>query len=300
MLKRNALWPSTRIPLPGTGRVAPIDRVSRHRSTLQVSLLLLSGLLLWGCTGSDEPHDNDAMSIQTADVAKPIPPQVRERIVAIAAEPSDLNSVDINDGQGSQQLNVAKLLRQVGVLKLLSEYIINIPPSAESIAGWEANKASIASSHHFAQSDTEDQMKHQFEKRILGAAQSAMDSLPSTNTQALHDAFFEVLEQCGRDSPWPEVELFEMYDGRSYDIMEHLIGPTFGMSYFEYQQLRHECARYATTYPKLEPTTRDKLLAQQRTHYAMIVLDRLDNKLPLVQIPAEYQAQVDELRRNGW
>ena len=128
-----------------------------------------------------------------------------------------------------------------------------------------------------------------------------MSTLPEIDGAAvLHEAFYGVLEQCGRASAWPDVELFVMGGGRGYDVEPHLIEPTFGLTYFEYQQLRHQCARYAATYPTLDPVVRDKLLAPQRGHYAQAILDSLDNELPLVEVPPRYQDEIDDLRANGW
>ena len=62
----------------------------------------------------------------------------------------------------------------------------------------------------------------------------------------------------------------------------------------------HMCGRYAAIYPTLDSETRDDLLASQRARYAEVILDVLDNVLPAVEVPAEYQDQVNDLRANGW
>lgn len=214
-------------------------------------------------------------------------------------DPRRLSDSEVNDGPGSQQLGVSMLLGEVGVIELLDRYIINIPSSAEFIAGWETNKAWVANYYTYLNSDATSKLQGAFEDRILSAASTAMESSPEAD-QVLHAAFFAILEACGRASDWPEVQLFEMHDGRGYDLMSHLIEPTFGMTYFEYQQLRHQCARYAATYPTLDPAVRDKLLKPQREHFAEVILRRLDSELPVVEVPAHYQDEIDELRANGW
>ncbi len=216
-------------------------------------------------------------------------------------DPRNLTDVDLNDGPGTQELGASKLLREIGVMELMDSYIINIPPSAQFIARWDANKAAVSNLYYFADAGDAAEIVDTFESSILGWAQGAMGALPEAgDAQELHDAFFDVLEACGRASAWPEVELFVLHEGRGGDMMSHLIEPTFGMTYFEYQELRHKCARYAATYPTLEPSVRDDLLAPQRAHYARVILDRLDNELPLVEIPTRYQAEIDDLRANGW
>ena len=254
------------------------------------------GVLLWGCTGS--PADSE---VTTPAVEHSVPAEVAQLPDYAGLDPEDdprqLDFSELNDGPGSQEFGASKLLREVGVIELLESYIINIPPSAKFIAGWEANKASISSFFYYADAE----IMSYFESSVLRFADYASGSLPfAAFSQTLHDAFFEVLEACGRASAWPEVELFVLHQGRGGDIDPGLIEPTFGLSYFEYQQLRHQCARYAATYPTLDPEVRDKLLVPQREHYATVILDRLDNELPLVEVPAAYQAEIDELRADGW
>ncbi|MCY3948385.1 MAG: hypothetical protein OXF61_04210 [Acidimicrobiaceae bacterium] len=196
---------------------------------------------------------------------------------------------------------MSELLREVGVVELLEGYIINIPPSASFIAKWETNKASVSTFHSYADAGADDKIIGAFEARLLRSAEDAMSPLPEVDdARVLHDAFYGVLEQCGRASAWPDVELFLLHQGRGGDMMEHLIEPTFGLTYFEYQQLRHQCARYAATYPTLDPGERDRLLAPQRAHFARVILDRLDNELPRVEVPDRYQAEIGDLRANGW
>ena len=122
----------------------------------------------------------------------------------------------------------------------------------------------------------------------------------ATEPGVLHEAFFSVLVQCGRESPWPKVELFVMGQGFAGDYLPHLVERDFDISHFEYYELLHVCGRYAATYPTLDPEVRDGLLAPQRARYAEVILDVLDNLLPAVEVPVEYQAEVDDLRQNGW
>lgn len=284
------------------------------RRILALWLLLGGAVAMFGCSGSPDSEGDEATSSQTSVTAGPsLPPEDRHVVPAAVAQlpnyesldpqddPRNLSDVDLNDGPGTRELGASKLLREVGVIVLLDSYIINIPPSAEFIAGWETNKASVSNFYHYADADVGTRLVGDFETRVLQSAESAMESLLNTDgTAVLHDAFFQVLEACGRASAWPDVELFEMHLRRGYDIMSHLIEPTFGLTYFEYQQLRHQCARYAATYPTLDPAVRDELLAPQRAHYAGVVLDRLDNELPVVEVPPEYQAEIEDLRANGW
>ena len=292
----------------------------RRRAAVLRRALSLGGaaaVLLWSCTSTPAPADSEAAQ-QTAQHRAPVergesPPAVEITVPAEVARLPDYESLDPQDdprqlsfddlihGPGSQEFGASKLLREVGVVEMLRDYIINVPPSAEFIAGAEATMASLSTYEFYVGADADGKVMEYFESSMLRFARHAMDTLPfAAASQTLHDAFFEVLEACGRASAWPEVELFEMHNGRGYDIMEHLIEPTFGLTFFEYEQLRHQCARYAATYPTLDPEVRDKLLKSQREHFAEVILRRLDDELPVVEIPPRYQAEIDDLRANGW
>ena len=281
--------PRSAAALMGEGSVLTgVRRVSSGRFAARgLSLLLGAALILWGC--ADPPVPADVARLPDYASLDPLD------------DPRRLSQTDLNKGPGSQELGASKLLREVGAIELLEGYIINIPPSAQFIARWEANKAAVSTFDSYADAGAGDKIIGVFEARVLGSAQGAMSTLPEIDGAAvLHEAFYGVLEQCGRASAWPDVELFVMGGGRGYDVEPHLIEPTFGLTYFEYQQLRHQCARYAATYPTLDPVVRDKLLAPQRGHYAQAILDSLDNELPLVEVPPRYQDEIDDLRANGW
>ena len=189
------------------------------------------------------------------------------------------------------------------MLELLEGYIINVPPTAAFIAGVETSRSRRASRyiHADAEAGTEGEMVMRFEREVLYHARAAFRSLPEGDwSQVLHDEFFGALEQCGRRSRWPDVELFLMSEGgHGYDMVPDLVEPTFGLSYFEYLELRHECARYAATYPGLDEALRDQLLQPQREHYERAVVEGLAAN-PGVEVPERYRAEWDRLLTEGW
>ena len=298
----------------GGGRPANLSRFSARG----LSLLLGGALILWGCARSPAADSEnptsaversvpaDSETVGSSAVVHVVPEGIAQLpnfdlVVDTADDPRDFSIEEINDGPATQQLGAAKLLRDNGVIGLLEDYIINVPPSAESIARWDLTKSWVANLYRNDGAEPAQQAVGDFENRMLSSALGSLDLLAQRmGSQRLHDAFFGVLEACSRASAWPEVELFVMGEGRGYDIEPHLIEPMFGLTYFEYQQLRHQCARYAATYPTLDPEERDRLLAPQREHFARVILDRLDNELPRVEVPDRYQAEIDDLRANGW
>ena len=208
--------------------------------------------------------------------------------------------LELNLGPGVLELGVSKLLEEVGVLELLGSYVINVPPTAAFISDFEISKAMIASDYISARVGDDYETLRAFEMKVLYQTIAATSSVPEgAGSRVLHEAFFEVLADCGRDSAWPEVELFVMGDGRGYDVFPEIVESSFGLSYYEYQQLKHECARRAAAYPTLDEVTRDELLAPQRDHYTQAVLDGLAAN-PHIEVPAKYRDEVDKLMRAGW
>ncbi len=211
-------------------------------------------------------------------------------------DPRELSDLELLDVPGVLELSAARLVQELGVLGFLEAYIIDIPPTARFITDFEISRAWSASSYIAGN----DQATSAFESDVFYFTRAATSSLlEEGGSRVLHYAFFEALEECARDSRWPEVELFVIADGRGYDVFPEIIEPTFGMSYYEFQELKHECARYAVTYPSLDEATRDELLAPQREHYSRAIVDALAAS-PHVEVPARYRAEWDELVAQGW
>lgn len=257
--------------------------------------------LLWGCTGTSGPDGIEAVPSPTAQSDNAAEPEAT-LLGESAVDLRELSRLELVEGPGAQELAVSGLLRELGVVHLLESYLINIPPAAEFLVNFELFATGSANRHFYAEADASDEALFAFETRMRQSAGAAAESLPRTvGLGVLDEAFFDVLEQCSQDSAWPDVELFEMHNGRGFPpVPAELIESEFGISLFEYLQLRHECSRHAATYPTLDPAVRDQLLAPQRAHFAEVILDRLDNELPLVEVPARYQAEIEDLRTNGW
>ena len=269
-------------------------------------LVLAGAVMVAGCAGRAAGNGaNDPVTLSGAEVGPP----VGVGSVDWDAIPDELRAMDLTEvhaGYAALHHGVSKLLVEVGALELLDSYLIDVPPSAGYFAIWEMGTAASASHDLYGASSPR---RYQFERRVLGAGRNAMNTSPLARDisgalreeyAVLHDAFFEVFEQCGRDSPWPEVELFVMGDGYAGDYPPPLFESDFALSYFEYKELLHACGRYAATYPTLDPKIRDELLAPQRAHFATTVLKSLRDPLPVVEVPSRYQAEIDNLRDNGW
>ena len=290
------------------------SRLGRGRTAVRpgVGVLCAAGALwllvvgsVGGCSGMRQGAGNTGerpeQTAQPAVSSVVAAPGSDEAASEVARDPRELSPSELIEGPGVLELGVSKRLTEIGVLELLESYIINVPPTASFISIFETAKAWEASYHNNANAGAEAEVLYRFEGAVLSAASFAYDSVPpSSGSQVLHDAFFAVLEDCGRGSRWPEVELFVMSDGRGYDVLPESVEPSFGMSYFEYQQLKHECARLAASYPTLDEAVRDELLKPQREHYARAVIEELSTANPPVEVPARYRDELDELLANGW
>ena len=197
------------------------------------------------------------------------------------------------------ELGVSKYFSEVGVMELLKNYLVNVPPTAEFISRFEITNSSAARRHLYSEAAAKPVLQNSFETVVLSQALSAVGSLTqSSGPQVLHDEFFQAFEECGRDSRWPDVELFELSNGKGYDLVPEVIEHNHEISYYEYQLLKHECARYAATYPNLDKSIRDELLAPQREHYARVVVDGILNQGIIV--PKIYRDEWNELVKSGW
>lgn len=215
-----------------------------------------------------------------------------------------------NSPRALQKLGAFRLMREVGVLELINSYVANIPRSAVYISSIEMNAIGAGNVWELESGDGTREQEIRFENSVVGAVVNGiLDTLPSLEgDDRLSDEFFAALEDCARDTVGSDVDLFVIRDGLGQDprndesVFDALSAHDYisGLSYFEYLEVLHACARHAATYPMLEPEIRDGLLAPQHAYFARVVLEHLDNEISSGDVPARYQTEVDELRRSGW
>ena len=143
--------------LPGVGRCRLAGAV----------WLVVGVVLLGGCSGSD----------QRGDGAVTQPQQGLDEMGAVVKDPRELSYVELHNGAGVLELGVSKLLEEVGVMELLSSYIINVPWSAEFISGFETSKGSVASLFINADGGAEGDVVRRFESEVLYHVSGAVSSL---------------------------------------------------------------------------------------------------------------------------
>ncbi len=265
---------------------------------LTVMLMVLTGLLA-GCSGAQRSTYENALSL---DVEQSGVSSATSGSANVASEFDlyDRNRRELRDGPAVQHLGVARMLRNIGVMELLSSYIVNVPRGAFFLPNFELQAAMSASRIAHGDASAEARLLWDFEREMLSIVRSAelFWSPAPTEVDLLHKAFFEVFEQCGRDSPWPDAKMADREGNSASDVL--YLEPDWSILLYEYRELLHVCGRYAATYPTLEPDIRDELLVAQRTYFAQEIINRLnDDRWPL-EVPQKYQAEIEDLHMNGW
>lgn len=239
----------------------------------------------------------------------------------LEAEPVDPRELSraglFESGPARQQLSGFKFLRENDVFEYLESYVIDVPPAASFVPGTGLNMTISGLLHDLETGDSDNAQVLRFEIEVLhealhealGAIEDRMRSTPSSQRLGtLDEAFFDALEACGHDAAGPDMQLFVLRDGIAWDpqydgvIVQNALQRDYihGLSYYEYLELLHNCARQAATYPTLDPAARDELLNPQRTHYATAILRYIEDQIPPAEIPESYREEIEDLRENGW
>ena len=182
-------------------------------------------------------------------------------------------------GQDSpQQYSIEELALDI----LVDEYAESVNPFARYRTAQERQEAD-------AQGDRLDGSEYErertfFETRINMILVGAGDTLPSDvarGSGVLHDALNEAKDQCATEKGWPGLQLYDISQemGEQYER-------DYGLTLDMLLDLRHECSKYAATYPTLDPQYRDQLLAKRRDHYMQAVRDWIAANPELV-VPVE-------------
>ncbi|WP_419840939.1 hypothetical protein [Candidatus Poriferisodalis sp.] len=232
----------------------------------------------------------------------------------------DLDTLTYDDLHGpvpgtAQRLSVYAHFEDVGVLEFVEDYIAGFPNQAWRVALDELAMVQIGNYVAFEASldvdspTHQDQQRLRFERAVIGVAGTVVEEVASKHGdyQILLDAFHDAVDDCARDALGADAGEFSdhirdlVVPGNFAAAMNRVAegGYPSGLGYYHYLELRHECLRGAVTYPSLFPEQRDELLAEQRARFARELLERLDNDRPNLEVPPEYQNQLNQLRRRS-
>ena len=98
----------------------------------------------------------------------------------------------------------------------------------------------------------------------------------------LHDAEDEAMDQCATEAGWPGVQLYDVFNDEVKQYERD-----YGLTLDQFLDLRHECSKYAATYPTLDPDRREELLAKRRDHYIAALREWME-KNPELGVPVEH------------
>ncbi len=140
---------------------------------------------------------------------------------------------------------------------------------------------------------------------LFFAAGEAMPPEVRSADDALYDAFYDSLDLCAERSRWPEVELYRFEDGGYLPVWSPQVeADRLEVSLDEYLDFRHECNKFAASYPALDREYRDELLRVRREYYLEVLqLWMRDNPEMVVSMAYEqsvnhpYQDYVREICR---
>ena len=138
-----------------------------------------------------------------------------------------------------------------------------------------------------------------FEQAVRLLFLGADDAMPpevSDAHQELWDAFYRSLDLCVERSEWPEAKLYRRdsdgyYYGPGWEAVQSYL-QLYGLTLDEYIDFRHECHKFAVSYPALDREHRDELLRIRRDYYLDVLrLWMRDN--PEMVVPLTYEQSVN-------
>ncbi len=115
-------------------------------------------------------------------------------------------------------------------------------------------------------------------------------------SDALYVALHDSLDLCTERSPWPEIGLYELKNGKYYfmsvDQFDYALD-RYELSRDDLLDFRHECHKFAASYPVLDPEHRDELLKTRRDYYLEFLRLWMADHPELV-VPLDYENSVNQ------
>ena len=184
---------------------------------------------------------------------------------------------------------------ELGIDELIDEEIVPFDAKFRSFADWEVP---YDERQRYLEEEAvgHDRERMHFERNLEWLLSSEYDKLPADlgHGGILDRAFNEAMSECADAAGWPGLKL----GVSSKSDVDHALDVS-GLTYEEFLDLRHECAKEAASYPTLDPAVRDDLLGRLREHYRAAVHEYLrefpDAEVPLVDHPSGPRPLEDRL-----
>ena len=138
-----------------------------------------------------------------------------------------------------------------------------------------------------------------FEQAVSLLFLGADDAMPAEvkdDADELWHAFHRSLDLCVERSEWSEAGLYRLgtdgyYYGPPWEAVQSYL-QQYGMTLDEFIDFKHECHKFAASYPALDSGYRDELLRTLRDYYLEVLrLWMRDN--PAMVVPMTYEQSVN-------
>ena len=174
---------------------------------------------------------------------------------------------------------------ELGIDKLIDAEIMPFDAKFRSFSDWET-PYDERQRYLEEEATGHERERLYFERNVEWLLSGKYENLPSDlgREGILDRAFEEAMGECADAAGWPGLEINV---NSTSDVNRAL--DASGLTYEEFLDLRHECAKQAASYPTLDPSVRDELLERLRDHYQQAVYEYLqefpDAEVPLVDHP---------------
>ena len=185
---------------------------------------------------------------------------------------------------------------EIGIDSLVDNYIIDhhIP----TLAHFRTYEAALAEIQEWDSQSPLWRDRFFFELRAAWQLITADEARPAEVEKAiitLRDAFYQSLDICVESSQWPEIKLYsELQDGYIPVTKDELTSyqDRYGMTLDEFLDFRHECHKYAATYPALNSVHRDELIKIRRDYYTESLREWILAN-PETVVPIDYENSIN-------
>lgn len=185
---------------------------------------------------------------------------------------------------------------EVGVDALVDSYLAGRHPLVRHRTVEESDAEMVAELENFRLLPVDKRERIHFEMYVravlLDAKLGRPDEIEQTET-LLFDAFYDSLDLCAERSEYPGIKLYLEEDGDYYPIWPEEEAQRHGISVDEFLDLRHECHKFAASYPVLDSGHRDELLKARRDYY-LTVLRLWMRDHPELVVPLDYENSVNQ------
>ena len=209
------------------------------------------------------------------------------------------HSGEVQDGQNAPETTVYSD-EEVGVEALVDEELADRRVFVRHRTldeSWD-EQDSDWDSFHFLPVEKRDRLffEQQVDMLFWGVREIRQEEIERIE-RTLDRAFYDSLDMCVERSEYADIELYREEDGdyfsvRSVEAVEEA-ARRHGIAVDEFLDLRHECHKFAASYPVLDGEYRDELLKVRRDYYLEFLRLWMRDH-PEMVVPLDYENSVNQ------